>query len=124
MIDGVANRVAVRVAAIEDFLVMKAHALAGRDKSKDAYDICYCLDHAPLGIEEIATGWRTRRDDPDVAQAISNLRDKFASVDSYGPLQVVAFRDPGTLSEREMIARRSFELVRRLLALIDAYSDA
>jgi hypothetical protein len=25
---------------------MKAYALAGRDRPKDAYDICYCLDHS------------------------------------------------------------------------------
>ncbi len=38
---GANNRVRLRVASLPDFLIMKAHALAGRDKPKDAYDLCY-----------------------------------------------------------------------------------
>jgi hypothetical protein len=38
---GANNKVRLRIASLPDFLVMKAHALAGRDKPKDAYDFCY-----------------------------------------------------------------------------------
>jgi len=51
---GEKNKVRLRVASLPDFLVMKAHALAGRDKPKDSYDICYCLDNYPGGLEQLA----------------------------------------------------------------------
>ena len=108
----------VLVASVADFLLMKSYALAGRDKPKDAYDLCYCLDHDPAGIEALARSWRARRDDPLVAGAIEHLREKFATVTSYGPRQVAAFYDATSRAEREMHARRAFELVVRLLVLV------
>ncbi len=33
---------------------MKAHAIGGRDKPKDVYDICYCLDAHPDAITVVA----------------------------------------------------------------------
>jgi hypothetical protein len=53
-IRGAKNTVWLRIASLADFLVMKAHALGGRDKPKDAYDFCYCLDHTPIGIGALA----------------------------------------------------------------------
>jgi hypothetical protein len=47
MVMGARNRVRLRVASLPDFLVMKAHAIAGRDKPKDTYDLCYCLEYSP-----------------------------------------------------------------------------
>jgi len=44
---GARNKVRLRVGSLVDFLVMKAHALGGRDKPKNSYDLCYCLDHFP-----------------------------------------------------------------------------
>jgi hypothetical protein len=118
MISGVQNQVSVRVAAIEDFLVMKAYALAKRDKPKDAYDICYCLDQAPGGFAALAHAWRERLDDPLVSGAIGHLRDKFGTVTAYGPQQVAAFYDARSTEDREARARRAFELVDRFLALL------
>jgi predicted nucleotidyltransferase len=54
MIKGQTNKVKFRVASIPDFLIMKSYALANRDKPKDAYDICYCLDNYPGGLNELA----------------------------------------------------------------------
>ena len=100
---------------------MKAYALAGRDKPKDAYDICYCLDHAPRGIDALACDWRKRRDDPLVATAVRHLRDKFGSVKSYGPQQVATFYDATSREERQMRARRAYELVDHFLDLFDRH---
>lgn len=97
---------------------MKSYALAKRDKPKDAYDICYCLDNAPGGMEAIGLSWRERRKDPLVAQAIEYLREKFISVGSYGPAQVVAFYAAAAVEERELHARRAFELVARFLKIV------
>lgn len=116
---GAENTVTLLVAAIEDFLIMKSYALAKRDKPKDAYDVCYCLDHVAGGMEPIARSWRARRDEPLVANAIAFLRDKFASVRAFGPQQVVAFYDDVGEEARAMRARRAHELVRRFLTLIE-----
>lgn len=115
MIDGVRNTVEVRVAALPDFLVMKCHALAGRDKPKDAYDIVYCLDNVPGGIASIATVWRAQATDPIFGRASDILRQKFAGIDSYGPQRAAQFRE---LDEEAhaMAARRAYELVQSFLA--------
>lgn len=63
---GAKNKVRVRVASLADFLIMKAHALAGRDKPKDAYDLCYCLDYFPDGLEQLAFAWTKRAGEEDV----------------------------------------------------------
>lgn len=118
MIKGQRNRVQFRVASIPDFLIMKSYAMANRDKPKDAYDICFCLDHYPGGIKELAANWRDRAHEKDVAAAIQILREKFEAVDSYGPSQVVEFHNSSSTDEREQQARRAYELVRHFLQLI------
>ena len=94
---------------------MKAHAIEGRDKPKDAYDFCYCLDNSPQGIAELAKPWRKSKE-KRVTEAKEILREKFASVDSFGPIQVAEFHSPQSADERNRIARRAFELVQAFLA--------
>ena len=116
MIDGVRNTVQVRVASLPDFLVMKCHALAGRDKPKDAYDIAYCLDHVPGGIETIAKVWCECAKHPDVIAAVRILREKFARIDSFGPQRAARFRNSANKDEQAIAARRAYELVQKFLA--------
>jgi predicted nucleotidyltransferase len=118
MINGAANTVSLQVASVPDFLVMKAFALNGRDKPKDAYDICYCLDHYAGGVSELAKVWRSRRDEADVLKAIGYLQVKFESVNSYGPMQVVDFHNDTDPETRQQQARRAYELVRQFLGEI------
>lgn len=119
MIGGAKNTVSLRVASVPDFLVMKAIALAKRDKPKDAYDICYCLDHYQGGIAELAKAWISRmQEGSDVAIAFSNLREKFETVNSYGPMQVVEFHNDPDPSSRDEQSRRAFELVQKFISLI------
>ncbi len=115
---GARNTVRLNVASIPDFLVMKAHAIGGRDKPKDVYDLCYCLEYSPDGIEELARDWKGRQKHPDVKQAIWILREKFDRVDAFGPQQIVAFHASPDREEREMQARRAYELVQKLLSLL------
>lgn len=115
---GAKNKVRLRVASLPDFLVMKAHALAGRDKPKDAYDLCYCLDNYPGGLEKLAAAWKLRGEEKDVKQAIAILQAKFSSVEDFGPRQVVEFFDSPDPETQAMNARRAFELVQRFLSLI------
>jgi len=119
MVNGAKNSVELRVASLPDFLLMKCFALNGRDKPKDAYDICYCLEHAPGGAEAIATAWNQRSGETNVEEAVAILRQKFAAVDAYGPMQVVEFHQSSDGAEAEIEARRAFELVRKLLGMLN-----
>ena len=118
MTSGAANTVRLSVASLPDFIVMKAHAINGRDKPKDVYDLCYCLDEFPGGIEAIADGWRSRRGEPLVDAAVAILTEKFKTVDHYGPQQLAEFHESGSPDDGEMHARRAFELVQKLLSLL------
>jgi hypothetical protein len=117
MIKGQKNKVRFRVASIADFLVMKSYALAKRDKPKDAYDICYCLDHYPKGMKSLALIWKKRLKSNSIQDALSIMRDKFSAVDQYGPSQVVEFYNSSNRQERAMQARRAFELVQAFIKL-------
>ena len=105
MISGASNTVHLRVASLPDFLVMKAHAIGGRDKPKDVYDLCYCLDQFPDAIEVVAAAWRARRDDVLVAGAVAILKEKFQSVEHDGPQQ---------LASRPLATRASLPLTGKL----------
>lgn len=115
---GANNKVHLRIASLPDFLVMKAHALAGRDKPKDVYDLCYCLEHFPDGMNALAAVWKNRRKEKDVARAVEILRDKFASVDAFGPGQVVEFQGSVDAETQAMQARRAFELMQQFLSYL------
>lgn len=97
---------------------MKAHALGGRDKPKDVYDLCFCLDESPDAIAIVAEDWRSRQGDPLVRVAIDILREKFKTVDHYGPRQLAIFHDSSNDDERDIDARRAFELVQKLPSLV------
>ncbi len=118
MISGAPNTVRLRVASLPDFIIMKAHAVGGRDKPKDVYDLCYCLDEYPDGMAIVAADWASRRDGPLVGGAVEILREKFKTVEHYGPQQLAIFHDAVDDDERAMHARRAFELVQKLLSLL------
>jgi predicted nucleotidyltransferase len=115
MIKGKTNRVQFRVASIADFLIMKSYALAKRDKPKDAYDICFCLDNYPGGLEKLAANWKKRAESKDIIKAIRILKEKFETVDSYGTGQVVEFYNSAHEEERQRQARRAYELMQEFL---------
>jgi hypothetical protein len=115
---GATNTVRLRVASLADFLVMKAHAIGGRDKPKDTYDFCYCLEQFPDGMEVLAADWRTRDGEKNIARAVEILREKFNEVNAFGPQQLVEFHAAPDLETQEMHARRAYELVQKFLRLI------
>ncbi len=120
MAGGAKNTVSLRVASVPDFLVMKSIALANREKPKDAYDICYCLDHYQGGIRGLARSWRAQMlDGSDVAKSVEILKEKFQGVDFYGPMMVVEFHNDTDDSVREEQARRAFELVQQFVFEIE-----
>lgn len=50
---GGTNRVEIAVCSIPALLAMKGHAIRGRYKQKDAYDIYYCVRNYPDGIRSL-----------------------------------------------------------------------
>ena len=54
MPDGGTNRVEIAVCSIPALLAMKGHALAGRYKQKDAYDVYYCIRNYPASHSQHA----------------------------------------------------------------------
>lgn len=113
------NTVRLHVASLADFLVMKALAIGGRDKPKDSYDFCYCLQHAPEGPGKLAEIWKRRTPPKLLALSLRTLREKFVTVDSFGPQQVVEFHNSPHSEERAIQARRAYELMREFLRHFD-----
>ena len=117
-IRGADNTVHLLVASLADFLVLKAHAIGGRDKPKDSYDFCFALENLPGGMEPLAKGWAARREEKNVARAMAILGEKFGSPNAFGPQQIVEFHNAPDKETRAMQARRGYELVQKLLRLI------
>jgi hypothetical protein len=116
---GSTNTVLLRFASLADFLVMKAHAIGGRDKPKDTYDLCYCLEQFPGGLKALVANWERRLDEKDVAKAVKILHEKFAEVDAFGPQQLVEFHNSPDADSRAMLSRRAYELVQKFLSLLE-----
>jgi len=115
---GAKNTVRLRVASLSDLVVMKAHAIGGRDKPKDTYDLCYCLEQFPGGMKKLAADWKQRMKERDVFKALKILREKFASVDAFGPQQLVEFHSAPDADTQAMQARQAYELVQKFLSLL------
>ena len=115
---GATNTVRLQVASLADFLVMKAHAIGGRDKPKDTYDFCYCLEQFPDGMDKLAADWKQRVGEKNIARAIEILQEKFLNIDAFGPLQLVEFHSAADADTQAMHARRAYELVQKFLSLL------
>jgi hypothetical protein len=115
---GARNTVTLQVASLADFLVMKAHAIGLRDKPKDVYDFCFCLDRLAGDMEPLARDWRGRMQEKNVAEAVKILREKFSGVDAFGPQQLVEFHAAPDAESGAMHARRAYELVQKLLVMV------
>lgn len=115
MPDGRQNTVTLQVASLAAFIVMKAYALDGRDKAKDAYDLYFCLKNAQGGPKGIAATFGADRKHPEVVRALEILASKFGSPDDYGPGSVVLFLNPEDADERRFLARDAHTLMKVFL---------
>jgi hypothetical protein len=101
MPDGGTNRVEIAVCSIPALIAMKGHAIQGRYKQKDAYDIYYCIRNYPDGIDALAASCRPLLDHPSGLQGYRYIADKFEKPDAYGPTSVRRFvEDTKILGER------------------------
>jgi hypothetical protein len=85
----VGNAGTLRVTGIVAFLVMKSLAMHSRDNEKDAYDIHFCLEQYPGGLEALAALFHPWRDDALVDEALGKMEARFRSEEDDGP-RVVA----------------------------------
>lgn len=88
------GEVEVRVASIVPLIVMKAHALVGREKAKDAYDLVFCLENYPGGIAALAVEFSSVIENPAVHEALARLAEKFRDEEASGPRAVVEVEEP------------------------------
>ena len=115
MPDGRRNTITLQVASLPAFIVMKAYALDGRDKPKDAYDLYFCLKNAPDGPRGLAEFLRPDLTNLEVRRALAILATKFDTPDGYGPSSVAMFLDPEDPDERRFLARDAHALMKAFL---------
>lgn len=98
---GGTNRVEIAVCSIPALLAMKGHALAGRYKQKDAYDIYYCVRNYPGGIDALAEECRPLLAHASGERGYRFIAEKFDTFEGYGPTCVRRFvEDTRALGDR------------------------
>ncbi|KAB1088902.1 nucleotidyl transferase AbiEii/AbiGii toxin family protein [Neorhizobium galegae] len=102
MPEGGTNRVEVAVCSVPALLAMKGHALNGRHKQKDAYDVYYCIRNYPDGIEALAEACKPLLEEKSGAQGYQYISEKFNLPEGYGPTSVRKF-----VAETEILGDRS-----------------
>lgn len=116
MPDGRQNQVTIRVAAVEDELVMKGYALAGRDKPKDARDIYVCVKNYPGGPVALASALKPRLNEKEVRIGLQHIANKFGHESDFGPETVARFLNSPDKADRDFDRRDAYEQVDRLLS--------
>jgi hypothetical protein len=121
---GATLRTRVRVAGPVPFLVMKANAIARRDKPKDAYDVWFLLSNHKAGLEGLAAAVAEHADHGLVQEALGHLADAFASVDHVGPRAVAEFLElePGT-EEYDRVRQDAYQRTRYILQRLPREGD-
>src|SRR3989304_6386442 len=116
--DGGRDRESFKVAGIVPFLVMKGMVMNERMKEKDAYDIYYCVEHFPGGVESLALEFNSFRKNKLLLEGLGKIRTKFASVEHIGPRWVADFLEVTEKEDRNIIVRRAYEKLNEILDLL------
>jgi hypothetical protein len=109
---GAETRVVAKVSDVVGSLATKGLALKGRYKEKDDYDIYFVLRHSEGGPKKAAEEMRGFIDEPVVAEALGEIREKFRSVRAEGPFQVGYFLAPEDVRLRERIQGEAYAVLR------------
>lgn len=101
MPEGGTNQVEVAVCSIPALLAMKGHAIEGRYKQKDAYDIYYCIRNYPGGPQALAEDCKPLLEHASGVKGYQYIAGKFDAVEGFGPTCVRRFvEDTQVLGER------------------------
>ena len=115
MPDGAKNKIAIKVADVIPFLVMKGMVLLSRYKEKDAYDIYFTILHYPGGPLGLAKVFEPLSSNRRVREGLGKIRNGVGDIDASGPVWVVNFLEIDNEEERERVKRDVFERVNVLL---------
>lgn len=113
--DGAIDTGRIRVVSMIPFLVMKAAAL-GRGKPKDAYDIYFCIKHYPGGIRALAKEFKEFSKHKLILEMREKLKEKFASIEHAGPIDIVSFLEIYDEEEIALTKRDAFEQISLLIS--------
>ncbi|TFH06539.1 MAG: hypothetical protein E4H08_10870 [Candidatus Atribacteria bacterium] len=113
--DGSKDSVRIQVASIGAFLCMKGHALDGRLKEKDAWDIVYCIREYPGGMDVLVEKLRPMAQHGLMREALQKIARHFASPEHRGPHHVADFEMETDPETREAIQRDAYERVQYVL---------
>ncbi|RJQ28527.1 hypothetical protein C4565_03515 [Candidatus Parcubacteria bacterium] len=116
--EGGIDKVSFKVAGIVPFLVMKGMALHDRMKEKDAYDIFYCVEHYPGGIQKLAEEFKPHLKNKLVIEGLGKIKSKFSSIEHIGPVWVADFLEIANKEDQDVIKRRAFEKVNELIDVL------
>ena len=123
---GGASKVAVRVANILPYAVLKVLAFQDRHENKDAYDLVFCLLHfgdGPAAAGREAARSAVARDDR-ATDGLELLAERFADVGQDGPTAYGTFlAEPGDDEEAARLRREAVATVRAFLAAFHAGLD-
>ena len=114
--DGTRDTVTISVAGIVPFIVMKAMAMRDRSKRKDPYDVYYCLQYFPDGIDKIVEHVKLLKENKLVQEALEILEEKFDSPEHVGPSHIAEFLELSNQDEADRIKRDAYE---RVLYLVE-----
>jgi predicted nucleotidyltransferase len=112
---GAKNSVAIKVASIVSFLIMKAIVLDDRLKEKDAYDIYYCLKQYSDKLDDLVAEFEPYLENSLIQEGLAKLAKNFETMGHTGPKFVAAFEEVMDEEDRIMIERDAFERVNYLL---------
>ena len=117
---GGTNTVEIAICSIPALLAMKGHALGGRLKQKDAYDIYYCIRNYSDGIEALAEACKPLLEHASGAAGYRFIREKFSDIEGFGPTSVRKF-----VAETAILGDRTDEQWQQdAFGLIGAWLDA
>ncbi len=112
--DGALDIGHVRVISVIPYIVMKTAAL-GRGKSKDAYDIYYCINHYKGGVRALLKDFLPYKDKDLIKAACKKLSEKFASPVHSGPTDIVSFLGTKRIEEAEQIKQDAYQKIKYLV---------
>jgi len=81
------------------YVVLKALAVKGRGKFKDAYDLYYLVRNYGRGVADVAARLKPLLDDEKAREAVDILQEEFQAEDRIGPMRVALFLTAGPEEE-------------------------
>ena len=108
------NAVTARVPTVAAFICMKSITMTERKREKDAYDIYFCLRHYPGGPKALAIAFTDMRGIPNVEEALTAMRSKFADQNQIGPVWAAQVAEEHG-ENAELVRRDAFERATVLL---------